>query len=51
MVKIVIDLDDQLNEKLRHYINKKYPLQTYGKVREVTEAALTEYLQNHSIEG
>lgn len=50
MVKIVIDIKETLNKQLRLYINKKFPLQTYGKVKEVTEAALTEYMQNHPIE-
>lgn len=47
MVKVVINLDEQLNEKLRLFINKKYPLRSYGKIKEVIEAALKEYLQNH----
>jgi hypothetical protein len=51
MVKVVIDLNENLNEKLRLYINKKYPLKTYGKVKEVTEAAITEYLQYHPLEA
>jgi hypothetical protein len=45
MVKIVFDLNDKLNEKLREYINKKWPLKTYGRIKEVIEAALTEYLE------
>jgi hypothetical protein len=41
---VVIDLDDKLEEKLRLYINKKYPIKPYGKLKEVVEEALTEYL-------
>jgi hypothetical protein len=49
MVKIVIDLDDKLNEKLRQYINKKYPLMSYGKIKEVIEEALTGFLEKVEI--
>jgi len=38
-----------LNEKLRNYINKKWPLHTYGKIKEVIEAALTEYLKKEGV--
>jgi hypothetical protein len=45
MVKVVFDLNDDLNKKLREYINKKWPLHTYGKIKEVMEQALTEHLE------
>jgi hypothetical protein len=48
MVKIVLDLDDKLNEQLRLYINRKYPLKTYGKLKEVVEQALKEFLEKAS---
>jgi len=45
MVKIVLDLDDKLNEQLRLYINRKYPLKSYGKLKEVIEQALKQFLE------
>jgi hypothetical protein len=48
MVKIVFNLNDELNEKLRQYINKKWPLKTYGRIKEVIEDALTEYLKKQA---
>jgi len=45
MVKIVLDLDDKLNEQLRFYINRKYPLKSYGKLKEVIEQALKQFLE------
>ncbi len=42
--KIVFEIDDEVNEKLRRYIAKKYPLESYGKVKQIINDALKEYL-------
>jgi hypothetical protein len=51
MGKLTLNLSDKLEETLRTYISKKYPQQTFGKISEITEKALAEYLENHPIEG
>jgi hypothetical protein len=45
MGKLVIIINDELEERLRRYIARKYPTETYGKIKQVIEEALTEYLQ------
>jgi len=45
MGKLVIIIDDKLEEKLRRHISHKYPTETYGKIKQIIEEALTEYLQ------
>jgi len=49
MGKIVVIIDDKLEERLRRYIASKYPTETYGKIKQIIEQALTEYLQK--VEG
>jgi hypothetical protein len=49
MGRINIILTDETENKVRDYIAKKYPRQTFGKISEVTENALKEFLQNHSL--
>ncbi len=44
MGKIMIVLDDLLEEKLRLYIANKYPTEPYGKLKSVIEEALREFL-------
>jgi hypothetical protein len=46
MGKIVFDLDDKLEEKLRLYINKNFPMKPYGQIKKVIEEALKQYLEN-----
>ncbi len=45
MGKLVVIIDDKLEEKLRRFIAQKYPTETYGKIKRIIEEALTEYLQ------
>ena len=45
MGKLVVIIDDKLEERLRRYIARKYPTETYGKIKLVIEQALNEYLQ------
>lgn len=42
--KITLMLSDETDKKLRAYIVKRYPEQPFGKLSEVVEAAITEYL-------
>jgi hypothetical protein len=49
MGKLVVIIDDKLEERLRRYIASKYPTETYGKIKQIIEQALTEYLQK--VEG
>jgi hypothetical protein len=41
-------INDALERRLRLYISKQYPERPYGKVTEVLESALKEYLKAHS---
>jgi hypothetical protein len=47
MGKITIMLTPETEKSLRTYIAKKYPTEIYGKISEIIETALKEYLQNH----
>jgi hypothetical protein len=50
MGKMVIIIDDKLEDQLRRYISQKYPTETYGKIRQVVEEALKQYLKK-ALEG
>ncbi|MGD0645275.1 MAG: hypothetical protein ABSA75_10260 [Candidatus Bathyarchaeia archaeon] len=50
MVKVTFDLNDALNEKLRLYINKNFPLKTHGMVKQILEESLEEWLTKHGVE-
>ena len=43
--KVTIILDDGLNKRARKYIVETFPDSQYGKLKEVMEAALKEYLE------
>jgi predicted transcriptional regulator len=43
--KITVIISDELEQKLRKHIAKKYPTEPYGKQKEVVEQALAEYLK------
>lgn len=47
---MTITLTDPTEKTLREYIAKKYPTEIYGKIGEVFDDAVKEYLQNHPIE-
>lgn len=51
MGRINILISDETENKIRDYIAKKYPRQTFGKISEISETAIIEYLKNHPIEG
>lgn len=45
MGKITIMLNNETENKIRDYIAEKYPRKTFGKISEVIETAINEYLQ------
>ncbi len=45
MPKLNIILDEDLNKRVRKYLFETYPDSQYGKLKEVVEAALKEYLE------
>lgn len=47
MGKLTIMLTPETETELRNHIARKYPTEIYGKISEVIETALKEYLQNH----
>lgn len=51
MPKLTIVISKESDDNLRDYIAKKYPRTSFGKLSEVAEEALTEYMKNHPIEG
>ena len=51
MGRINIMLSDETENNLRDYISKKYPRQTFGKISELIEQTLKEYLKNNPIES
>ena len=44
MGKITITLTDEVETKLRKYVTTKYPEKPYGKLSQVVEEALNEWL-------
>lgn len=44
MGKITIIIDDELEQRLRKYIFKRYEAKWYGKLSEVIEEAVKEHL-------
>lgn len=48
MKKITILLEDAVDQSLREYVSKTYPVQPYGKLSEVINAAVVEYLKSRS---
>jgi len=45
MAKITITLSDETEKKLRSYVTSKYPEKPFGKLSDVVEKALVEYLK------
>jgi hypothetical protein len=48
MPKLTIMLTDETNKKLRDYVSKTYPQKTFGKISQVIEEALKQYLEKPS---
>jgi hypothetical protein len=44
MGKITITLSDETEKELRSYVTSKYPEQPFGKLSEVVETSVKEYL-------
>jgi len=49
MVKMTVEIDDDLNERLWKHIRKKFPSSTYGAVKAVVTEALDEYLTKRGV--
>lgn len=47
MTKISVDINDELNQRLRKYIWAMYDYKTHGKIKQVIQDALDEYLKEH----
>jgi hypothetical protein len=45
MPKLTIILTEETNRNLREYVTKNYPLEPYGKISQVIEEAVTEFLK------
>ena len=45
MGKITISLTDKTEKKLRDYVASKYPDQQFGKLSEIVETSVKEYLE------
>jgi len=45
MGKITITLSDDIEKKLRQFVTAKYPEKPYGKLSEVVEEALKDWLK------
>ncbi len=45
MGKITISLADKTEKKLRNYVASKYPEHPFGKLSEVVETSVKEYLE------
>jgi hypothetical protein len=43
--KLTVNLSPETAQKLRTYVSKTYPTETFGKLSEVVETAITEYLK------
>ena len=46
-VKLTISLMPQTEHALRVYVSKTYPIETFGKLSQVVDQALTEFLKKH----
>ena len=44
MPKLTLILDEDLNKRVRKYLYETYPSSQYGKLKNVIEEALKEYL-------
>lgn len=49
MVKMTVEIDEDLNERLWKHIRKKFPGSTYGAVKAVVAEALDEYLTKRGV--
>ena len=49
MGRVAILLEDEIEQKMRKYIAKKWPLETYGKLSHVVNEALKEYFEEKNI--
>ncbi|MCJ7759797.1 ribbon-helix-helix domain-containing protein [Candidatus Bathyarchaeota archaeon] len=47
MGKITVVLSDDVEKELRKHVTAKYPERPYGKLSEVVEEALREWLKRH----
>jgi len=45
MGKITISLTDKTEKNLRDYINSNYPEQSFGKLSEIVETSVKQYLE------
>jgi len=50
MGKITVTLTDETEKKLRSFVKSKYPIQKVGKLSEVVETSLKEYLEKQKDE-
>ena len=48
MGKITVSLDDALEKKLRSFVTSNYPEKPFGKLSEIVNKALEEYLEKTS---
>lgn len=48
MGKITLTLTDETEKKLRQFVTRKYPEKPYGKLSEVAEKALKDWLINQA---
>ena len=46
MGKITVTLDDKIEKDLRIYVSKNYPEKPFGKLSEIVNQAVKEYLAN-----
>lgn len=47
-VKLTVSLNPQTEQALRTYVSKTYPTETFGKLSEIVDKAVIEYLDRHS---
>jgi len=45
MPKVTLIMDDKLNKRVRKYISDTFPDSPYGRLKEVIESAVLEYLE------
>lgn len=48
MGKITITISDEVERRLRTYVTSKYPEKPYGKLSEIVEESLVEFLKKES---
>lgn len=46
MRKTTIRLKPETDQKLRLYVSKKYPTETYGKIGQVVEEAINQFIES-----